>query len=789
MWSSMIRRDILWLSVALIVASLGLQAVHTSYQVYTDQVATWDWSEDEEGAYVEEEEIDEREESLTLEDIVGALLGEEEPSPYPDEIAEAPSPRENDILNILIQDEPQETFSIERVPTGTVRGGEPDFKDGQRVFDSGDSTMSFPWEVPDGFAPEESSAVESKELLWPFEESGVDDENPSQKELAVEAALPEMDLEEVGNEPSHGEDLDGAEEMSEAIEELQEVEEETPIDFDPFEMEDEDELEETEALIDEAEDVDEEIEEPVDTSMEELENLEGELKRIQELENLPEQKIPDLFEDVPAPEVESAPEASDPLEEIFEAADAPEHPVDEQVDSLDLEMEADSFFFEEDAPLENSEESVRLELPGAPRAEAAPSSGVNEVQRPVAPEEEEEGSVSARIEDSLLDDIFGEGETFGEEGKGQSEEILVEEEVEDVVLPEDALGEEEDLDQIAIPQPMIPVPGGEEVSIEAIKEAPEAVSPRPELTQTDGNRYRLRIGDRLFVTIYGERGTGQTVTVDSTGHISYLLVGSVFALGKTIDELRQILDAEIRKTFRFAFVTVTPVEFGGQYYTILGEVRKPGKKLLASKTTLLEALCQAGGFSTGSFRSQTIDLADLRHAFLVRKGEYLPVDFERLVIEGDLSIDVDLKNGDYIYVPSSLYREISILGEVNSPTTIGFLNTVSVVEALSQARGITSRASSRAIIIRGALSHPERFVVDINRILKGFERDFLLQPGDILYVPPFTFTSLKDVIKGGIRAFVSTVGSIAGSRTFGHVVPDADGVDPVFVIPDGGVGP
>lgn len=283
--------------------------------------------------------------------------------------------------------------------------------------------------------------------------------------------------------------------------------------------------------------------------------------------------------------------------------------------------------------------------------------------------------------------------------------------------------------------------------------------------------YRLRIGDRLVVSIYGEPGTARAVNVDATGTISYLIVGAVPALGKTINELRTEINERMRGTFKYSSVSVTPIEFGGQYYTVLGEVQNPGKKTLFGHTTLLSALAFSGGFRTGAFRSQTIDLADFTHSFLARNGDYVPVDFKALVEEGDMTQDVTVYSGDYIYVPSSLYKEIHILGAVNTPTTIGFINVVTLVEAISQARGLRESASSRMIIIRGALNDPLRIEVDIKRIMKGYEKDFELQPGDIVYVPTRRFESLRNWVKAGVRAFVGSVFNSAGNRTWEHFHP------------------
>lgn len=295
--------------------------------------------------------------------------------------------------------------------------------------------------------------------------------------------------------------------------------------------------------------------------------------------------------------------------------------------------------------------------------------------------------------------------------------------------------------------------------------------------------YRLRVGDTLLISIYGEPSSSRYVTIDYTGRIHYLFIDPVFGLGKTIDELRREINEKVSKRIRFSLVEVTPISFGGRFYTILGEVNKPGKKSLVANSTLLRALAEAGGFRLGSFRSQTIELADLDHAFLARNNDYVPIDFRKLVIDGDMRQNISLEVGDYIYIPSALTREVYVVGEVNVPTTIGFRETVSFVEALSEARGVTKRASSRAVIIRGSLANPITYLVDFKRILLGLEPNLLLQPGDIIYVPAMKLTTMKEIVRAGVLSFVTTVASFAATTWFQNITPDATNISaPVNVI-------
>jgi len=294
-------------------------------------------------------------------------------------------------------------------------------------------------------------------------------------------------------------------------------------------------------------------------------------------------------------------------------------------------------------------------------------------------------------------------------------------------------------------------------------------------TGKEAGYYRLRIGDRIAISIYGEDQTGRVVLVDQTGSIDYLIVGNIYVLGMTIPELREVLNEKIGLYFKHAYVNITPVQFGSEYYTVLGQVRGPGKKLIFGETRILDAIAASGGFSTGAFRTQTVELADLAHSFVARNGEYVPVDFEQLVMRGDMRENIELYSGDYIFIPNSLYKEIHVLGEVKSPTTFGHINTVSLVEAILQARGITERASSRAVVIRGSLSNPKKFLIDINLIFRGIEPDFILQPGDIVYVPPRQFTNLRDILRDAVRVFVNGLTIGTGSSAFGATHPHARG--------------
>jgi polysaccharide biosynthesis/export protein len=323
----------------------------------------------------------------------------------------------------------------------------------------------------------------------------------------------------------------------------------------------------------------------------------------------------------------------------------------------------------------------------------------------------------------------------------------------------------------------------------------EAIQKEPEEGSTNdpniGPPYRLHIGDALLISVYGEAETRREVVVDPSGSISYLIVNSYTVIGKTINEVRLGLEEKLKRLYKHALVVVSAIHFAEEYYNIVGEVRRPGKFPIRGDSTLLSAICESSGFNLGPFRDTTINLEDLDHSFIARRGEYLPVDFTRLIEQGDLTQDIPLKAGDYIYIASANAKQIFVLGEVSIPTTLNYWREkITLAQAVAQAGGTTLVASSRVAVIRGSLACPVHFLIDFNRIQKGYACDFVLEAGDIVYVPPRNFTFLREIIKAGIATFVSTAASVAGFQLFISTTPAAGllgsgAIAPVPVLPLG----
>ena len=288
----------------------------------------------------------------------------------------------------------------------------------------------------------------------------------------------------------------------------------------------------------------------------------------------------------------------------------------------------------------------------------------------------------------------------------------------------------------------------------AVKVTPPAMTPDEQIDQlrtiaaNDNIMPTLGRGDVLNVSVYDEPDlTINGIPVRPDGHISFPLIGDVKAEGLTVSALNEELTNRLTRFILAPKVSVIVQEFNSQQFTIFGEVVQPGVYPLKTDISITEALAGAGGLNKGQFRATSVELADLTHAFIARNGEVLPVDFVRLIRQGDLRYDISLKSGDYIYIPSGLSKEVYIMGEVNKPMLFAFRENMPMSRTLAQAEGFTPDADLKRIhILRGSLHNPSVVMINFKEVLAGNAREIALQPGDIIYVPPTGLTSFARVI-------------------------------------------
>lgn len=267
-------------------------------------------------------------------------------------------------------------------------------------------------------------------------------------------------------------------------------------------------------------------------------------------------------------------------------------------------------------------------------------------------------------------------------------------------------------------------------------------------------RYTLGPGDGFNIGMYGHfELLRNDVYVAADGRLTYLHA-NVVAAGLTVDELRAALNREMAHYYQHAQVIVSPIVYASKRVFVLGKVVNKGSIMLDRPLTVLEAVAEAGGLETGLFNLNTVELADLPRSLLVRKGARVRCDFEKLFNEGDMSFNHLLEPDDYLFFPSSNSNDYQVFGAVQNQGTQALTPNASVVSSLASSGSFTRKAwRKRVLVVRGSLSKPETFVVNVEEVLAGNQKDFRLEPHDIVYVADRPWAKAEELLESALTAF------------------------------------
>jgi protein involved in polysaccharide export with SLBB domain len=262
-------------------------------------------------------------------------------------------------------------------------------------------------------------------------------------------------------------------------------------------------------------------------------------------------------------------------------------------------------------------------------------------------------------------------------------------------------------------------------------------------------------GDVLTFNLYGEPFSAHSeVAIGPDGRVSFLEARDVLASGLTVDGLRQRIDDALGKYRRSPRTIITPVAYHSKKYYVLGKVVQRGVYTLDRPTTVIEALARAKGIESGQVDYDIVDVADLQRAFLMRQDKRIAIDFEKLFEQGDLSQNVQIEPGDYLYFPSADVKQVYVLGEVALPGAVTYRSDLTALAAVSSRGGFNEKAyRSHILVVRGSLNHPETFVVDTMGTTSGRLVDFKLQPKDIVYVSWRPFYHGEELLDLAATAF------------------------------------
>lgn len=155
--------------------------------------------------------------------------------------------------------------------------------------------------------------------------------------------------------------------------------------------------------------------------------------------------------------------------------------------------------------------------------------------------------------------------------------------------------------------------------------------------------------DVLEITVWKSPDLSKIVQVRPDGRISLPLIGDVTAVGHTSVQLTEAISNRLKAYVENPAVSIVVKEVNSYAIFVLGEVSKPGRYPLKSKTTLLQAVTLASGFTPVASRNKIVIFR------FPKDGEPLikiKASFDDIVLRDGTDQNIELKPGDTIVVPS-----------------------------------------------------------------------------------------------------------------------------------------
>lgn len=167
------------------------------------------------------------------------------------------------------------------------------------------------------------------------------------------------------------------------------------------------------------------------------------------------------------------------------------------------------------------------------------------------------------------------------------------------------------------------------------------------------NDYRIGPQDLLQLDVFGvEALSKRSVRVNASGQIALPLIGAVQAGGLTAEQLAADIAARLVKDYlQNPQVTIFILEYTSQRVTVAGAVKTPGIFPLKGRTTLMQAVAQAGGPN---------NVASLSTVKILRPeldGTRKALQFDLAAIRDGQIPDPELQGEDVVQVETSAAKE------------------------------------------------------------------------------------------------------------------------------------
>ncbi|MEW6109624.1 MAG: polysaccharide biosynthesis/export family protein [Nitrospirota bacterium] len=240
--------------------------------------------------------------------------------------------------------------------------------------------------------------------------------------------------------------------------------------------------------------------------------------------------------------------------------------------------------------------------------------------------------------------------------------------------------------------------------------------------------YIVGEGDVLRITVYDHPDLTTTARVTGEGDILLPLIGQVKAGGLTISRLVEKISAMLADGYIVEpQVTVFIEEYRSKKAVVMGQVQNPGLFVLHGQISFLELISKAGGLTKDAGDKATIK----RRANQPGNDENrVIIDLKSLIEKGDMFLDIQIMDGDSIYIPKA--GVFYATGEVKNPSAYKYEEGLTLVKAITMAGGFTDKAATGRVKIMRKRNGREE-------IIERVKMDEPVLPDDVIVVPESFF--------------------------------------------------
>ena len=187
----------------------------------------------------------------------------------------------------------------------------------------------------------------------------------------------------------------------------------------------------------------------------------------------------------------------------------------------------------------------------------------------------------------------------------------------------------------------------------------------PALTGVRRPPYRLHNSDVVEINFTFSPEFNQTVTVEPDGYIALKSSSPVLAEGLTLDQLHDSVAKAYEALLHDPEIAIVLKDFEKPHFVAGGQVGRPGKYELRSRTTVSEAVALAGGFTESAKHSQVILFRRVNEEIV----ESRVLNLKAMLASRNLEEDVEVQPGDMLFIPQNQISKIKKFLPVASLST------------------------------------------------------------------------------------------------------------------------